>query len=655
MMIETLDELGRLVKAYREGKGLTQKALAQACPVKTNRSAVAHLEQGRRLPPPDVLDGLMTLLEMDPAYWSHLARPQAGLRLGVEACLGELIGGKVSAKGLSLEAVLACENRIERLFSEGLSQEQRFHTLGSVVVFYDLGPISRPFFDRYLGPGTFQDTDTLLEALRVYQAEAMRLFASFAEAFTQMNQAGALAPLLAPLERRELTPFLERAPWMAIQPIPEARLPDLGYISTRRLRREMNERSVLARQLKILAGELESKGAAALQALSPGRLRTLDTLLRKFDSKLAHTPISPLFVPDPGALRREASRLAPEAEGALGRIAATQSTALENLSHYLSADVMDLYIATSMRSDGDFISVGRFTKALFSHPDIAPLNLRYFNPTQSWIEDRVAKGLVEALMLKRASCAIYMAQKSDSFGKDSEASVALGQGKPVIVYVPKLVVPELDIDSEAIGDMDIKALRGIVTQEGAGPEGEIDDTSDHITLMGQVILLRLRKGSDDVITQAVKRCWADFGLQDEGPRFPNSEARALYGKYLAALRDDDDPPALHPLIRDGVLAALTAGAVNFHRRASIFKEIHPLALQVILSTGVLNGILVARSVDACALLLRGVVENHWELKLEVDDDNYRLVEQNTGSTLRVISRNHLLSHAFSAFYRQGEG
>ena len=65
------------------------------------------------------------------------------------------------------------------------------------------------------------------------------------------------------------------------------------------------------------------------------------------------------------------------------------------------------------------------------------LNLRYFNPTQSWIDDRIAKGLVEALMLRRATVTIYMAQKTDTFGKDSEASVALGQGRPVIVYVPK--------------------------------------------------------------------------------------------------------------------------------------------------------------------------------------------------------------------------
>jgi hypothetical protein len=82
-----------------------------------------------------------------------------------------------------------------------------------------------------------------------------------------------------------------------------------------------------------------------------------------------------------------------------------------------------------MRTDADFASVNSFVRRLFRHTEIHPLKLRYFNPTQSWIEDRVAKGLVEALMLKRADFTIYLAQKTDSFGKDSEASVALGAGE----------------------------------------------------------------------------------------------------------------------------------------------------------------------------------------------------------------------------------
>ena len=94
-----------------------------------------------------------------------------------------------------------------------------------------------------------------------------------------------------------------------------------------------------------------------------------------------------------------------------------QSIAQQNPAHYLAADHLDIYVATSMRSDADFVSVNRFVTALFQHDGIRPLKLRFFNPTQSWIDDRVAKGLVEALMLRRASMTIYMAQKDEHSGK----------------------------------------------------------------------------------------------------------------------------------------------------------------------------------------------------------------------------------------------
>lgn len=70
-------------------------------------------------------------------------------------------------------------------------------------------------------------------------------------------------------------------------------------------------------------------------------------------------------------------------------------------------------------------------------------------------------------MLRRAFLTIYMAQKEDTFGKDSEASVALGQGKPVIVYVPKLFVPDLDIDTEDFFRVERQQLEGLITKEGS--------------------------------------------------------------------------------------------------------------------------------------------------------------------------------------------
>jgi hypothetical protein len=150
----------------------------------------------------------------------------------------------------------------------------------------------------------------------------------------------------------------------------------------------------------------------------------------------------------------------------------------------------------------------------------------------------------------------------------------------------------------------------------------------------------------------VYRHWADFGLPDESERirgkdetmrrdaFTNWVKSAATGKVLAPQSE----------VRADLHQMLVALTVNFEKRAKLFKEMHPLALQVILSSGVLNGILVARSVDSCARLLRRLVENRLDLELRVDEGNYRLVEKTTDSTIRVISKNSLLINALDNLY-----
>lgn len=103
-------------------------------------------------------------------------------------------------------------------------------------------------------------------------------------------------------------------------------------------------------------------------------------------------------------------------------------------------------------------------------------------------------------------------------------------------------------------------------------------------------------------------------------------------------------------ILESVHKTFIATAMGFERRAIIFREIHPLALQIILYSGVLNGILVTRSVDSSAKLLNQLIENNLELYIEVDENNYKLIEKSTRSIIRVISRNELLSNSFLTHY-----
>ena len=75
----TIAQLGHLVRTYREQRGLTQEAFVKELQIRTNRSALAHLEQGLRLPPPQTLHAICSSLAIPDAIWqsfesNHLRR-----------------------------------------------------------------------------------------------------------------------------------------------------------------------------------------------------------------------------------------------------------------------------------------------------------------------------------------------------------------------------------------------------------------------------------------------------------------------------------------------------------------------------------------------------------------------------------------------------
>ena len=123
-------------------------------------------------------------------------------------------------------------------------------------------------------------------------------------------------------------------------------------------------------------------------------------------------------------------------------VASVRKIGESNQRAYLTSDYLDVYVATSMREKHDFSAVSMVTKSVFH--SLADLRLRYFDPTLAFCENRIDKGLAEALMLKRAKCTVYLVQETDTLGKDSELAVTLAQGKPVIAYVPDSTDDEVE-------------------------------------------------------------------------------------------------------------------------------------------------------------------------------------------------------------------
>jgi hypothetical protein len=119
------------------------------------------------------------------------------------------------------------------------------------------------------------------------------------------------------------------------------------------------------------------------------------------------------------------------------RFVEARRRAVLNTRLYLSiVNELDVYVATSMRKRSDFRDMSRDTARIFGQPSLRLLRLRYFDPTISAAEGHEDKGLIECLMVKCAKALIYFAGESDSFGKDAEVSMALSQGKPVIILCP---------------------------------------------------------------------------------------------------------------------------------------------------------------------------------------------------------------------------
>ena len=271
----------------------------------------------------------------------------------------------------------------------------------------------------------------------------------------------------------------------------------------------------------------------------------------------------------------------------------------KNYEAYLSSDHLDVYVATSMRQPHEYVVINKLAKKIFEHKILKPLKLRWFDPTQAYCKDRIDKGLAEGLMLKRAKCTIYLAQESDTFGKDSELASTLAQGKVVIAYIPegnKEYIQELLDELTRIND------------------------SKNIT---EIILDQLRVFDNSIAWEDPKvRKWLNHPQEANIQNLQNK---------------------LETLVQK-----------QYNRRAKLLSEDHPLGIQVGLSTGVANGVLVVRTIDDCARLVKSIVTKKMEFALEQysnDKGQYLVLREKISNCIfRVVTGDALLTNTFWNYY-----
>jgi hypothetical protein len=271
---------------------------------------------------------------------------------------------------------------------------------------------------------------------------------------------------------------------------------------------------------------------------------------------------------------------------------------IRNQYAYLVSDHLDVYVATSMRKRHEYIEVSEFAQKVFAQDRLKDLNLRWFDPTQAYCSDRIDKGLAEALMLKRAKCTVYLAQESDTLGKDSELASTLAQGKPVIAYVPSPTAEEVKESVDCLSLLYSRSRESIIIE-------------------------RLQALSPNLAwTDPQVRHWLDA---------PNE---VNYELALALLE--------------------RTAREHYEKRAETLRESHPLGIQVNLDTGVANGVLVVRTVEDCAELIYRIVTRNLQFRIEkksIDGVEYHFLRENVSdSVFRVMTGDAMLTNSFWNFY-----
>jgi hypothetical protein len=269
----------------------------------------------------------------------------------------------------------------------------------------------------------------------------------------------------------------------------------------------------------------------------------------------------------------------------------------ENHKAYLVSDHLDVYVATSMRERHEFRNVFNTARAIFAQQELRDLKLRYFDPTQAYCSDRIDKGLAEALMLKRARCTIYFAQENDTLGKDSELASTLAQGKVVIAYVP---TPTPNAAETIAKDAEAEGMKPF-----------------------EAIMHHLR-------------------MFDAQAAWNDSEVRAWISSPAQFTR------------AAGIRRLQQAIENNFRIRDMTLRDVHPLAIQVNLGTGVANGVLVVNSVAQCAKLVRRIMTRELDFAIEekkIDGQKYLYLRESISNCVfRVVTGDALLTNTFWNFY-----
>jgi len=353
----------------------------------------------------------------------------------------------------------------------------------------------------------------------------------------------------------------------------------------------------------------------------------------------------------------------------------------QNTATYLSLNDIDVYIATSMRSPVNFTTTAKFVKDLFGQKEIKEMNLRYFNPTQSYSHDRIDKGLIECLMIKKAKVTIYNAQESDTFGKDSEAAVSLSERKDVVVYIARIFgdTKEFAVFYETVDEIMQLPFNGqtdtytnIISKLSKASKDQDNTYKDPNELKK---ILPNQSGKSDAIKYYI--CTSGYKLiehldieviklelQKLGyTSFPSSKPSSfiyqntsLYTN-LTVPYDSKGTTRLKDAFennKDSYRLWALVILIQLESRALVFQDGHPLSFQTSPFDGVARGVIITRSVSATAEILKKLLLRSTSYEIKYSKYAVLLRETISHSPVRVMTRESSLAVSFWSKQEEGQ-
>jgi len=537
--------------------------------------------------------------------------------LGLQAVIPELEKAGVKGEGL---VIGKCD-----LFNRLLL------TLG-------IKPVSREFFEHVFGEVDFSKKDSIEEQVEKFRCICMLEYGSFRFGYKVLKFGfdpvkGKLLediwakyfPTQPQIEKR-IKDFKDRAPASGLVTIDPTQLFLLGYLSSDLARNVNNARKEL---VSLIDEAIRSEFKTFPELLRLASRRGIANLSELVSNAVISEPeklLSP-SLQAPGIrfnmILEEARRSCDVLDDKAMEKALSDGE--QNSETYFAMHDLDVYVATSMREPLHFTTNHRFVTQLFDAEELREWKLRYFDPTQSYLPDRIQKGLTECLMIKRARVTIYNAQEEDTFGKDAEAAVALAQGKPVIVFVARMFERDQRF-AKLYEDLD------------HAPRMQRDDL---VTLLTKHNLLSETQAAQYRAPEKTKADLIDLVTREHASKVmeqmePNEiEGELVHQGYYARKSSKEE-----------LIAFASQRISKLERRALIFQDIHPLSLQVSPMDGVARGVIVTRSVKSTARILRELLLDTLEYEIQPLKDNWVLVDEITKSPVRVVTKNSVLTTAF---------